>query len=156
MLDIDEAAEVLERADAEALNQEQKSAVVKQEETKSFKAAYRQKKWDLRAEAQSRMTPAQRRAANRPVKQREVAEGILQRNVSQYCPPGGHIWRSNQRPQWQGHMPPRRRVHAVWTSTVGEEACVKEVLAKLWQQYLDIESLTVDACPFKAYLFPDQ
>eukprot|EP00975_Prorocentrum_lima_P051844 10857301-Prorocentrum_lima.AAC.1 len=39
-------------------------------------------------------------------------EKVEQKDVKGYVPLGGSIWRDNFKEQWQGHYPPRRRIHA--------------------------------------------
>lgn len=63
VLAVDEAAQVLERSDAELVQTEQRDMMRKAEEGKAFVQAYRQRKFDVRAEA------AARKGNRRPKKQ---------------------------------------------------------------------------------------
>ena len=103
--------------------------------------------------AESKMTAAAKKKANAKSAPRPLPSGIAQKDVKVYCPPGAYIWRSNGRPQWNGHLPPRRRVHGSWSAETGEDEGVKGCLKKLWLQYLGQEGLGIDSCPWKEVIF---
>ena len=153
VLSIDEAAQVLDRPDAEALGNEQKELRNMEEGRDHFRREYRKKKFDVRAMAESKMTAAAKKKAKAKSAPSPLPSGIAQKDVKVYCPPGAYIWRSNGRPQWNGHLPPRRRVHGSWSAETGEDEGVKDCLKKLWLQYLDQEGLGIDSCPWKELIF---
>ena len=71
---------------------------------------------------------------------------LLQSSVKDFCPPGAHIWVGRTSESWHGHMPPRRRMSASWSSFKdGEQGAVRDVLQRLWYQYAELQGLNINS-----------
>lgn len=47
---------------------------------------------------------------------------------------------------WNAHCAPRRRISEPWQG--GEQAALRRILTRLWNQYLEIQGLDWASCPW--------
>ena len=153
LLEVDAAAEVLERADEEELQHEQQTHVRRQSERTQFVAAYSQRRQAVRAQA------AAAKGRGRANGGRSVASGqrgpsrglprfpteVDQATARQSAPDGSSIWRGLTRQEWCGHLPPNSRIHSKW-SEWGEQNAMKDVLRRLWRQWAELHGQEYPAC----------
>lgn len=105
VLAVDEAGQLLEPSDARFMHQEQQDLRKCEAQAASFVQAFRQGRFDTRAEAEAQ-APGRRRAnAKVAPAQCALPNAITQASVKSYCPPGGSIWRSHTRQQCAGIFP---------------------------------------------------
>ena len=140
LLEVDEAAEVLDKQDHELLSNEQKAARTALDEAAAFSSDFVNSRQRLAAEGPKKKT----KIAHRPLPDR-----IEQHEARQYVPPGASIWRGNtlDRETWNGHMAPRKRIFEK-LSDHGDAGAMRLILKRLWLQYLELNGLPASECPW--------
>jgi len=155
LLDIDEAAEVLETYDVRKVTQAQQDAREHESARLQFKREYGQRRTvvrDLLAKAAVKKGKAAAKAKGKKGDPPPLPSTMCQKTAKQFVPPGSFIWRGLSRSEWCGHMSPFRRVQASW-HTFGEEGAMRRVVAMLWEQYCSFHGLPwPDSCPHKELL----
>lgn len=152
ILEVDEAAQVLERSDMDLVVAEQREVARCRNAEASFVQAYRQRRFDAAARATTRPGKGGRRAQGKAkTAPAALPSSFDQRAVRQFCPPGAHIWKGVTKQNWNGHMENRRRVSANWHDG-DEQQAIRTVLRKLWLQYVDIRGIRPEDTPWPELL----
>ena len=144
-LEIDVAHEVLDRADASDLIQEQKEMQRVAQDDAAFRKSFRHK--------QEQLNKGKGRGAKTGKGEGKLAaryaapSTIPQAQAREFAPEGTHIWRGVVRSEWCGHCPPHRRAAASWL-VFGEQQALRVVLQRLWDQWLGLRGLDRSACPY--------
>jgi len=139
LLEIDEAAEVMDKQDLEHLTTEQKAAQASKAQAQDFSSDFVNSRQRLAAAQPRVMAP----------RQTPLPERIEQHEARIYVPPGASIWRGiTGRETWNGHMPPRKRIF-MSLAEMGDRGAMLDVLKRLWKQYMELNGLTPECCPWK-------
>lgn len=163
LLEVDAAAEVLERTDEGALHEEQSSVRRRTSERAAFRASYAERRRvvcpmrpsgaSVDGKGQGRGRGGGRRGPSTGAA--KMPTSVSQATAKQFCPEGGTIWRGLTRGEWCGHYPPNARIRSRWADK-GEEAAMRDVLFRLWGQHATMHGLEfLGCCPFVDLLRPD-
>lgn len=149
----DEAQEVLEKSDAQAVRTEQKKAVAEKQEYKDFLHAFtRASRRVAEDNRQPNQTKYQKQKADLKKKyNKKNMPDLPPSNIPviaarQLVPPGASLWQDDKYGSWQGHYPPYPRRGRAWRKW-GEGMALKLVLKYLWAKYLCDEGWDTDMCP---------
>lgn len=159
LLEVDEAAELLQPGDVKQLRTEQKAARETQAETQKFKACYKERAKVIATKAAEAVAGAGQRARKRG-KNKAVAEGVgypsrvprwPEHSVSieaarSVVPRGATLWRDVRFGNWQGHFQPYPRISRSW-ARYGELPALRLVLQNLWSWWLLDRGLDQASCP---------
>lgn len=149
VLEVDEAAEVLEQEDRKLITQSKDKLKEENSRAATFGEEYAHKRREVRLfelEKAKSGPPAKRQKASAP----RLPSLISQSTAQEFLPPCKcSIWKGHTRLDWNGHRPPFSRVHAPH-SLYGEEGAMLRVLAMLWLQHCKVLAIDVgpDVCPF--------
>ena len=128
----------------DSIKAEKKRGHSKAAEAKQFMNSYKVKRQQVRedaAKASGKKAPA---VVRRALPHRVFT--LSQSEVARLGPPGSSVWQARQKGGWMGHLPPFKRVSAMW-SDFGEERSPIVLLQKLCHLYLIVEGFDEDACP---------
>ena len=142
VLDIDEAAAVLDPMDIPLLKQEKKVEESTKAERDEFVRDF--------GERQAQNRGAGSRGGGPPAQQ-PLPDRILQSHAKRFIPQGSYIWRGLQSNSWHGHLQPHRRIGASAVA-MGDEEAMKDIFRRLWRQYLDMHGLPDSHCPWAGLL----
>ena len=145
VLQLDEAVEILDKSDHSQVKDEQIKMHSRAETRSVFSKDYRAKKIAVRDLAGP---PAKKpkKGAKVPETRVIVPSKIPQAGVRHLTPPGGHIWVGHTKENWNGHLPPRKRISAPWRDfETGEQGSLKDILNRLWLQYAELQGVDVDS-----------
>lgn len=133
ILEVDAAAELLDMNDKD-LGLDARDSYRKEyaEHMTSFRLAAEKKSKRKKVTAQQKGT---------------LPTSISQKEASLYIPPGSYTWRERVSGSWQGHLKPFALVFESWAKTNEQEA-MRRVIRSLWDQYLIVQALSRDACPW--------
>lgn len=140
ILGIDEAAELLEKADVKELETQQKEVLTESAARKSFAKDYRERRLAFAAKAKCK-AKAKAKALIKPPK---LESRIEQKQARTLIPAGSYIWRGLTRGCWCGHFPPYVRVSRPWGDN--ETVACMWVARQLWCQYIEANALDDSAC----------
>lgn len=136
LLEVDEAANVLDRTDIEELHHEQKEALAEIENHRVFSDEYTRKCAEVR-KGLPPPVPVQRPLPSAvSVIEHAVAKSML--------PPNSTIWRGHKVMRWCGQYRNHRRISTPWGTT--ESTAVYAIAKRLWRQHLVHMGLTDDYC----------
>lgn len=134
------------------MHREQQDLRKSEAQAAPFVQAFRQRRCEVWAEAEAQAPGTRRAEANGPMR-------LAERHPTGQCKvvlsAGRLDLAFEHSPAVVWAYSPRRRVSARWTSVGGEEHGVREVLRKLWLQYLAIQGLPA-TCPWCGLLSPGQ
>lgn len=102
--------------------------------------------------AARRSPPPPKRRKKDERKYPSLPSTIPQSEAKQWLPPGAYIWRGLQRREWAAHLKPYPRVSCRWAEFT-EEGALREILRRVWRQYLEMQGKTEAECPISG-LFP--
>lgn len=143
LLEIDEAAEVMDKQDLEQLTSEQKLARSERAEAEAFSKDF----VDSRQRVAATQQKKQMSQSRRPLPNR-----IEQHEARRCTPPGASIWRGmTGRETWNGHMPPRKRIFMT-LAEMGDDGAMRNILKRLWLQYLELNGKPASECPWSDLL----
>lgn len=162
LLQVDEAAGLLQPGDVKKLKAEQKAAQETKAEAVNFPVAYKVEAKRIVAAKETVAAEAKSKAKKRRKASEPAAEGVayparapswpehsipleLARTVK---PEGGSLWRDVRHGSWQGHYPPFPRVGRSW-ARYGELPALTLVLQNLWGWWLLEHGLEEADCPVK-------
>ena len=146
LLEIDEAAQVMDKADVKLLKQAQEKESDNRDEHADFASDFRDSMARHRA-----AQPAARSDRGRRQPIRDIPDRISQDEAKAMAPPGCYIWRGLRTQTWNGHCAPRRRISSSLLEMSDSQAMLN-VLQRLWQQYLEFNGLGPEACPWTGLL----
>lgn len=163
LLEVDAAAEVLERQDEDKLHDAQQDYRKRKSERASFLSTYTERRSVVapappvnqargggRGRGNGNGGGRGRRAGAVPAPKLDAAIGHA--SAVPFLPPGRAIWRGLTRGEWCGHYRPNSRIHAKWADC-GELGAMQDILRRLWLQHADYRGLAYpDCCPFAAEL----
>lgn len=152
LMEVDAAAEVLEKMDEDMLHSEQKDAKKHSEERSQFLAAYTGRRRSVcpaplpsdaaKGKGRGRGRGGSRgRATDAP----RYPSSIEHSTAARFLPDGASCWRGLTRQEWCGHFPPNLRIHQKWC-VAGEAAALKGVIRRLWMQFAEHHGLEYPAC----------
>eukprot|EP00974_Lingulodinium_polyedra_P085372 8266343-Lingulodinium_polyedra.AAC.1 len=133
LMQVDEAADLLDRGDMQQMQQQQKSSKDKMEEASNFRDSLKEmaqqiaadNKAGTGAEHTNKKTDKKSRA---PAKHKQMPtwpqQNIDVHDARACVPGGGFIWRDAKFGSWQGHYPPYPRVGRSWNKYGEAEALV--------------------------------
>jgi hypothetical protein len=139
LLEIDEAANLLEQNDVTVLRDEQKHVRLEAESRKDFASLFKEKRLSL-----AKAKPKAKGKAKAKSVAPKLDSKIEQPEARKLIPPGSSIWRGLTKGQWCGHLPPYVRVSRPWA--LNETASCMWVIRELWLQYLEANGLDQDSC----------
>ena len=79
----------------------------------------------------------------------EIPRVMSQQKAKGYLLPTAHIWVSNVKREWRGHLPPYCRVVSPYDGEEDEGRAISLCIKKLWIQYLESHGLPSSKCPFE-------
>ena len=144
LLSCDDAVELIDHNDKEAVGLEMKNAAQQAESNEAFVEEFR-----LMRIAQKDAGPKSKKKKGSGLV--HLPHEISQVEAKQFLPPDCTIWCGNTRPEWWGHCPPYKRIVESWAlndSDNSEHLCCKRVIARLWRQYGRKEGVPIEECPF--------
>lgn len=156
LLQVDEAAEVMDRNDVRAFHNQQKQASERAAELKSLARDYVARR--SRVSASGSSAPSRRGA--RPVAARKKGlpttlpadlSKIKHSDIKKFVPEDGRVWKSNHSQAWIGHVPPNATVSRAWRR-YGETESLRLILVAVWQQHCDLHGLSYRDCPLQGVL----
>ncbi len=142
ILEVDEAAEVLEKSDQESLADEQKQARSRLEQRQTYRDEYTEKMKLFRLAREKKS-----KKGKKEMTKGSLPTVISQRDAKKFIPPGTHIWRGLTKGSWQGHCEPFARVYESWANSSEPEA-MRRIIKKLWEQYLMVSGKDWSHCPW--------
>ena len=81
---------------------------------------------------------------------------LSQEEAAIYCPPNGHLWISNQKRSFHGHLEKSeyKRVFAIYIEDgpEHEQKAMLSVLQQLWVQYNQMKGNGKYDCPFAGFV----
>lgn len=140
LLQIDEAADLLERSDVQVLHEEQRSLQIERESRRALVSEYKARRSDVTKAAAKGRAKAKAKAVLAP----RLDSTIEQRNARQLIPPHASIWRGLTRGQWCGHYPDYRRISRPWGRS--ETMSCLWVVRALWRMHIEANALDDSAC----------
>ena len=157
----DEAQEVLEKSDAQAMKSEQKSSEIEKQEHKEFHKDFCKASKHAAAErAKSNVGGDRQKKAELKRKYKKhmpdlPASDIPVMDARKMIPPMSSLWQDEKFRSWQGHYPPYPRIGRAWRKW-GESVALKIVLRHLWAKYLVDEGWDCDLCPVQGLFEPGE
>ena len=151
LLECDDVLDIMDRDDKEDAQKDVAAGNLKEEERKSFKEVWKQKKRAVKAAVKKKgkvLDPAKQLARNWKGLKEFPADVPAQAQMKCMTPPGGYIWRANTQRAWAEHFKPYPRISASWLE-FGPSESARRVLEQLWRHYPDNEDLPIEACPVK-------
>lgn len=154
LMEVEEAASLLDRHDSAVMTQQKARATQGKEESKAFRQAY-----VARRQASSGSGASKgRKHATMSAKSLGLRAGrippigtIPHSQAKQWAPPKSSVWRGVQSGSWQGHMEPFGRISRSW-NRYGEEEALRLVLVHLWQNFCDLQGVRYEDCPLQGLL----
>jgi len=151
MLELDDADDILDRADKEELKARRGQKKDREVEREGFEKDYREKRKAVHGPARKpeAIVRPRAKAAQRAFRypERMRAGTLTQAELRVACPPGGHIWQMRTSPGgWQCHLPPFPRI-ARAASLYTDNGAARLCLADLWDNYLLLHDLERKDCP---------
>ena len=144
LLETDEASELLERDDVQALKQQNKKAHTARDESQTFSEEYKEERQKLNQQAKKVVKG--KATTHYP---REIPFSIEQSQARLYIPPNSSIWRGmTKNNSWHGHYQGRSRISCSWL-THGESGAMKDIIRRLWSQQCEKMGLELSEVPFK-------
>ena len=141
-MEFDCAIELFDHTDHEALRSDINSAARSLDSIENSEMALQSRRQD--------MTKAKKKRsyAGRP----EPPASMSQEEAAMWVPPHSHIWISNSRDQWWGHLKPFKIIVVPWNLTNGDsgEAC-NLAIKRLRLQHFISTGETKDQCPFNIF-----
>lgn len=152
LLAVDEAQACLDARDREELTRVQVAAKDSHTERQEFVRSFKAQRERMTSSTSS--GPA-KRAGTSGVSSYKVPkrlpapgrEGLLQKDLRQFTPPGGHFWVARTISAWWTRLPPMAQHTAYWKHFESEEAAARSALQNVWRVYLETEGLGACACP---------
>lgn len=144
LLEVDDAAELLNRDDSQRLAQEAKSARSSRDAGAEFSKQYSAFHERVRPAAKPRARPSGK-------KQPRLPASISHSEAKKHIPPGTSIWRGLTRGEWCGQCPPRKRIQCSWFLK-GERGAMEDIIRRLWLQHLELRGRPLADCPYPGLL----
>lgn len=159
VLDIEEAAQCLDRHDQDEVGRQQQAARSAKEEANDFRNEYRQRRSAVASGASSGgggrggKKKKKEAAESDPLRPRKLPpiSTISHRDAAAWAPPGASIWRGLKEGNWQGHLPPFRRCSRSW-GRYTESGALQLILATLWEEWCTLNGVSHKDCPVKGLL----
>jgi hypothetical protein len=152
LMEVDSAAEVLERADESVLHDAQKATRTERSDRVAFQAEYRERRQVLmprppapKAGGKGGGRGGRGRGRGRADIAPKLPATVEHATASAFLPPNASIWRGLTRGEWCGQYGNSRRIHDKW-SQWGELGSMKSVLRRLWQQYAEHMGVSFPEC----------
>lgn len=147
--EVEEAAEVLETSDKEAMEAEKKGAASRLAAREEFKQIYvdEARKFRIAREKEAK----KRRKKAEPSGKKQMPTELTQAVARTMIPPDTSIWRGTVNGSWQGHCRPFCRIHESWKKSSEPEA-MRRVIKTLWEQWLAKNGMTAADCPWEGLL----
>lgn len=156
LLEVEEAAAVLERSDEQEIQKQKEKVASVLGQAQSFRSEFKAKAAAVaKAAAKSH---AKRRRNTRDKTSTNAADALPERippwpehnidlhDARRCIPPGASLWRDVKFGSWQGHYPPYRRIGRSWRK-YGEKESLRLVLEYLWEMHLLGTGQGIAACP---------
>lgn len=152
VLALDEALDVLEESDKRAALEEQRTAPSRLQEHQEFKRHYFERAKVVKSAGKKAKAPNRKRpkTVQRFRESFEDSFDITQPQAKKFLPPGAAIWRSvTGRQGWNGHFGGNARISRGFGDGVSDcRQALRDVLVRLWDQYLTKNGLEWDSCPY--------
>ena len=145
LLEIDAAADLLEKSDQEALHSEQDAAVAQMEVRSAFRDAFARRRREDAEKAKAAAPKAKKKKVE-AAKARMPTE-LEQQEAKRWLPPHASIWRGRIKGYWFGHLPPFPRISAAWKEH-SEVGAMRLIIRRLWDQHLMVTGASREDCPF--------
>ena len=140
---MDEAVEVLEQTDIEGIKNEQRSCAQQILEQRGFQREYIEHK--RRIAAPKAKGKAGGKGGKAGVK--TIPHHCDQLQAKAFLPcRDAHIWKGNNKGEWNAHLPPHKRVYEPHIRHGSSELALKACLKTVWAQYLAQHALPDSAC----------
>ena len=127
LFEIEAAVEVLEKTDEAKVTQEQEAAASRETHRLGFERQWIMKMQEVRSGEKKK---------RKKLPTLKIPTEITQLEAKLLLPPGATIWMGHKNETWNGHMPPFARLSARWCAYGGSKAAAKEVIGRLWLEYL--------------------
>lgn len=158
--ELDEAMEVVDRHDVQAIEAHRKTARKSVDEHKSFVAEF--------GDRVRKAAPPQPKAKNKSRQRAGVGRGnadakpdripldiaIPQAEAKLYIPDGSHIWVDKFGGSWQGHLAPFPQVGRSFARHT-EDGALRLVIAYLWEKFCLSEGIPKERCPMQGVFPPE-
>lgn len=158
LLEVDEAAEVLDHHDTKELDASQKVAANRRAAHNSFKDEYHTRVKQVRASIAAQPAKKKRRGekgaqVSTGLEVRALPPHIAQADAKRFLPPLAHIWVSYSRGEWNAHLGPEfPRVYEPYARHGGSQPALKACLRRVWSQYLEKQGLSASDCPVQGLM----
>eukprot|EP00969_Alexandrium_andersonii_P185102 8177381-Alexandrium_andersonii.AAC.2 len=131
LLQVEEAAELLEKSDIQELQAEQKQVKASFESIQTYSQAYQAKKASCSKKEPAELAQIRKKNLQAP----KLESRVEQADMKVYLPPGASLWKGGVKGNWSGHYPPNKRISCPWQGD--EQAAAFSVIRRLWLQYLE-------------------
>lgn len=146
LMQVDEALEVVEPCDVQEVKSEQERQRKTKAEQDEFNTEFRSRARSAAVRAAAKAKPKGKATKTATL---VLPHHLEQKEATRFLPAGAAIWRANFRGEWNGHMPPHRRVTESYVKHGSSELALKACLRKLWSQKLAMQGLSEAACPIE-------
>lgn len=146
LLQMEEAADFLDRDDCKLLKREGETVKSRSAELQEYRAAVLAKRQKISGGAGSRSGARGAKGPPGP-KLRVPAKGIIpHEEAKSLAPPGSFVWRALTEGAWCGRLPPNGERSRSWRRH-GERGACLQILRLLWQQWADSQGLPLSEVP---------
>ena len=143
LVEVDEAAQMLEREDQKEVEKEKKTCDSRTTKYKSFAAEYLRAVQTLKKDAPKAKKP--RTGDSTGVKKLPADGRIKQADARKLLPPGGKVWKSRDKHAWCARTPPMPTVSRSWDKWT-EKGALFRVVQAAWIQHCELEGILPDEC----------
>ena len=163
ILEVDEAARVLDFHDQRAMAKEQEEAAKQEQGHEVFAKAFQEQRAKRRealgkggkgkAGGRGKVGGRGGNGGDHGAYPKELPSTIPQADAKRLIPPSRSIWRGLTHCSWSAHLLPYRRISEPWYHG-GESAALKRILRRLWLLYNELHGLPPTTCPIRG-IFED-
>lgn len=149
VVQLDEAAEFLDKGDHKALAKESGKAEIFATAHKQYSAALRERRNEVRRNrGQHGRNGNASSSSSGPSPKLKIPHisQIDHSEAKRLAPPGSYVWRSRADGSWNGRLPPFRESARRW-QRYSERGALLLVLRILWEQYCDYNNLELSTVP---------
>ena len=145
---VDEAAHVLDPKDEDLIKSEQEKMVKQEENHKEFETEWKQNRQRTRAptaKAKSKAKASAKSSAPPPTLPAQV-EMMDQKDLKQYMPPKGLLWKNRSAGSWNSKVEPWGGCSRA-ISAHGENEALRQCIASAWKDHCLNEGIRKEDCP---------
>ena len=162
LLDMDEASDLRDKTDIDALKLLKKKAKREGDEAECYLQSYTaklpqineaKKKAAEAAASASAASSSSAAAQSAPRSGGELSEWTFvdsQPHLKAFLPPGASIWRMKQRGGWCGHNPPFPRISEKFSQHPDQESAVTALIGRLWAMHR-LSNMEPKECPWERF-----